>query len=70
MSGFDYGVDAGCLAIVPDYLIDPEKMEEAKRLGKFFDALDYIALLTDGNGTFTFYDASGPLEIIETGDSE
>lgn len=68
MSGFGYGVDAGCLAIVPDYLIDPEKMEKAERLGKFFEATDYIALLTDGNGTFTFYDATGPLEIIETGD--
>jgi len=69
MSGFGYGVDAGCLAIVPDYLIDPEKMEKAEQLGKFFDASDYIALLTDGKGMFTFYDAKGPLDIIETGDN-
>jgi hypothetical protein len=67
-SGFCYGVDAGCLAAVPDYLIDPKKMERAERLGKFFDAVDYIALRTDGNGEFVFYDAMGILEIIETGD--
>jgi hypothetical protein len=70
MSDYNYGVDAGCLAAVPDYLIDPSKIGEAERLGKFFDALDFIALLTDGKGIFTFYDANGPLEIIETGYEE
>jgi len=67
-SGFDYGVDAGCLAIVPDYLIEPEVMEEAERLGKFFDASECIGLRTGGEGTFVFYDANGIIETIYTGD--
>jgi len=71
MSDFTYGVDAGCLAVVPGYLIGPDKLEKAEELGRFFEAQDYIALLTDGDkGIFTFYDANGPLEIIETGYEE
>jgi hypothetical protein len=69
-SGFHYGVDAGCLAAVPDYLIDPEKMKDTERLGKFFDFFDSIALHTDGKGTFLFSDANRTIEIIDTGDEE
>jgi hypothetical protein len=65
-SGFDYGVDAGCLAAVPEYLIEPKDMSEAERLGKFFEASDIVGLETDGEGNFVFYDAKGVFEIIET----
>jgi hypothetical protein len=67
-SGFQYGVDAGCLAVVPEYLIDPEKEEKAQRLGKFFDCVDFVSLRTDSEGEFLFSDANGIVEIIDTGD--
>jgi len=68
MSGFEYGVDAGCLAVVPIDMIAPEKMGEAERLGKFFEAADYVALMTNEKGIFSFFSNGDPLEIIETGD--
>lgn len=70
MTGFCYGVDAGCLAVVPEYLIDPEKLNESERLGKFFEVQEFVALQTDGNGKFIFSDAKGTFEIIETDDNE
>jgi len=70
VKGFGYGVDAGCLAIVPDYLIDPEKRKDAERLGQYFEAQGFIGLRTEGEGELVFYDENGSLEIINTGDCE
>jgi hypothetical protein len=66
-SGFKYGVDAGCLGAVPEYMVDPEKREQSERLGKFFEVSDFIRLCTDGEGKFMFSDAKGTFEIIDTG---
>jgi hypothetical protein len=63
-----YPVDAGCLAAVPEYLIDHEKIDSANRRGTFFENVGCIALRTDGNGQFVFSTAEKVIEIIETGD--
>jgi hypothetical protein len=63
-----YPVDAGCLAAVPEYLIDPNKIDSANRRGTFFENVDCIALRTDGNGQFIFSTDEKVIEIIETGD--
>jgi len=67
---FKYGVDSGSLAIVPDYLIPPEKFYEAKRLGQFLMVSGGIGLETDGKGDFIFKDKSKVIEEIITGDIE
>jgi len=67
-SGFEYGVDAGCLAIVSEELVDRDSVLDNK-LGKYFDIESgSISLQTDGNGTFVFRDGEKVIEIIWTGD--
>ena len=75
-SGFEYPVDAGCLAMIPDYLIHPDKYKSAKELGKFFiidnredqfNAEDgTLGLKTDGRGTFEFTHNDKVIETIYT----
>jgi len=68
-SGFEYGVDAGCLAIVPEELVDEEN--NIDDLGKIFEIeTDNISLKTDGKGTFYFYDGTKLIETIWTAADE
>ena len=71
-TGFRYGVDSGCLGIVPDYLIAPENLADAKRLGQFFelDKIESMSLITDGKGEFLFSVNESTIEMIFTGDEE
>ena len=73
-SGFEYGVDAGCLAIIPDYMVSEEAIESGDdiRLGKYFDLKSpgVISLITDGEGEFRFGDENSTIEMIFTGDGE
>ena len=69
-TGFEYGVDAGCLAIVPEELIH-EDYNLDDSLGNYFEIeTDNISLQTDGKGTFTFSDGTKVIEIIWTGGEE
>jgi hypothetical protein len=69
-TGFEYGVDAGCLAIVPEELIH-EDCNLDDSLGQYFEIeTANISLQTDGKGTFTFYDGTKVLEIIWTAGEE
>jgi len=65
-TGFDYGVDSGCLGIVPDYLIAPDKYGDAHKLGKFLAVNGSITLETDGNGEFIFTNNGKLIETITT----
>ena len=70
-SGFEYDVDSGCLAIIPDYLVDSQKDTD---LGHWFEITrpgeksNKIALVTDGAGEFRFYISDDIIETIFTGD--
>jgi len=66
-TGFEYGVDAGILAIVPEELIhDDYNLDDS--LGKLFEIeTDNISLQTDGKGTFVFFDGTKVIETIWTG---
>jgi len=69
-SGFEYGVDSGALAIVPEELIH-EDFDLDSSLGCIFEIkTDSISLQTDGKGTFIFSDGSKVIETIWTGDEE
>lgn len=59
-SGFQYGVDSGCLGIIPEHLIDPEKLSDASKHGKFFTigkttGIKRIELQITNNGQFDFF---------------
>jgi len=73
-TGFGYGVDAGCLAIIPDYLVSEEAIANGNdtRLGKYFKLENPggISLITDGKGEFRFGDDFSTIEMIFTGDPE
>jgi hypothetical protein len=65
-SGFEYGVDAGCLAIVPEELIH-EDFNLDDELGSYFDIYSgNVSLETDGDGTFFFKDGDKVIETIWT----
>jgi hypothetical protein len=69
-SGFEYGVDAGCLAIVPEELIHHDSNHDDE-LGKYFDIESgSISLQTDGKGTFVFSDGEKVIETIWTNGEE
>jgi len=66
-SGFEYGVDSGCLAILPEELIH-EDYNLDDTLGFLFEIeTDNISLQTDGKGTFIFKDGLKVIETIWTG---
>jgi len=69
-TGFEYGVDAGCLAIVPEELIHKDyNLDDS--LGKMFEIeTDNISLLTDGKGAFHFFDGTKLIETIWTAADE
>jgi len=69
-TGFEYAVDAGCLAILPEELIDDDD-NNSDSLGQLFEIQnDNISLQTDGKGTFNFFDGSKLIETIWTGFDE
>jgi hypothetical protein len=63
-TGFEYGVDAGCLAIVPEELIHKDDNHD-ETLGQLFEIESgSISLQTDGKGTFIFSDGEKVIETI------
>ena len=69
-TGFEYGVDAGCLAIIPEELVHEDR-DLDETLGNYFEIESgSISLQTDGKGEFTFKDGEKVIETIWTGGEE
>jgi len=69
-TGFEYSVDVGFLAILPEELIHEDfNLDDTQ--GKLFEIeTDNVSLQTDGKGTFIFSDGIKAIETIWTGGKE
>ena len=63
-----YGVDAGCLAVIPLQFCDEQK--DFRELGWVVNGSHKIRMITDGDdGSFSIYVDDIKQEYVETGDS-